>query len=396
MTSLGGSWPASAAWTSHRPLIVIKELFVTRLFQASPLGRITLANRIVMAPMTRSRNPDYVANAQTARYYSQRASAGLIVSEGTPISPEGQGYIGVPGIWSPEQVAGWRLVTDAVHAAGGAMFAQIWHVGRMSHASLQPNHGAPVSSTDQAPAESPKNRAYIYLDDGSAGFGDPTPPRRLGSEEIARVVQDYVQAGQNAIAAGFDGIEIHAANGYLIEQFINPLVNDRSDRYGGSLENRTRLLFEVVDALAEAIGADRVGIRLSPNNRQHDMPEYPDNEATYLYIAKALSARGLAYIHLNDNFALGHSVISTAFLQAFRQAYAGCVILAGAMTQERAEQLLAEGLIDLAAFGQPFISNPDLVARLRDQLPLTPPERATYYGGDEKGYTDYPTASVAA
>lgn len=364
---------------------------MTALFRTHPLGRLTLSNRIVMAPMTRSRNPDYVANTQTALYYSQRASAGLIVSEGTPISPEGQGYISVPGIWSKEQVAGWKLVTDAVHKAGGAMFAQIWHVGRMSHSTLQPNGGAPVSSTNKAPEANPKNRAFVKHPDGSEGFEDPTPPRALETDEIARVLNDYVVAAKNAIEAGFDGVEIHSANGYLIEQFINPLVNDRTDRYGGSLENRTRLLFEVVDAVSNAIGADRVGIRLSPNNRQHDMPEYPENEATYLYIAKGLATRGLAYVHLNDNFALGVSVISEDYLREFRKVYPGTLILAGAMTQERAERLIDSGTLDLAAFGQPFISNPDLVERLRKGHPLAEPERATYYGGDQHGYTDYPT-----
>lgn len=365
---------------------------MTALFQTHPLGRLTLANRIVMAPMTRSRNPDCIANTQTALYYSQRATAGLIVSEGTPISPEGQGYIGVPGIWSPEQVAGWQWVTDAVHGSGGVIFAQLWHVGRMSHSSLQPNQGMPVSSTNKAPAHSEKSMAFIYLEDGSAGFADPTPPRPLRTEEVARVINDYVLAAQNAIEAGFDGIEIHAANGYLIEQFINPVLNDRTDIYGGTLENRTRFLFETVDAISSAIGADRVGIRLAPNNRQFDMPEYPENEATYLYIGEELSKRGLAYIHLNDNFALGISVISDAYLQAFRKVYSGTLILAGAMTKERAQRLIADGTIDLAAFGQPFISNPDLVERLRNDRPLAKPDRATYYGGNEKGYTDYPSA----
>lgn len=364
---------------------------MSSLFQTHKLGKVTLSNRIVMPPMTRSRNKDYIANEQTAEYYGQRASAGLIISEGTPISPEGQGYVDVPGMWSEEQVAGWKLVTDAVHENGGVMFAQIWHVGRMSHSSLQPNGGKPVSSTNKAPAQDPKNRAFIYYEDGTSGFDDPTPPRALETTEIKRVISDYVTAAVNAVNAGFDGVEIHSANGYLIEQFINPLINDRTDNYGGSLENRTRILFEIVDAISNAIGEERVGIRLSPNNRQHDMPAYPENESTYLFIAKELSNRNLAYIHLNDNFALGSSVISEEFLRQFRKVYPGTIILAGGMTKDRAEKLVSEKIIDLAAFGQPFISNPDLVERLRNNYPLTTPDRATYYGGDSKGYTDYNT-----
>ncbi|RYZ89540.1 MAG: alkene reductase [Proteobacteria bacterium] len=354
------------------------------------MGNCDLANRIAMAPMTRARNPDCIANELTALYYCQRATAGLIVSEGTPVSPEGQGYISVPGIWSAEQVAGWIKVTDAVHEKGGRIFAQIWHVGRMSHASLQPGGRAPVSSTDKAPRQDPKNMAFVYLPDGTPGFADPTPPRPLPTEEIGRVTQDFVKAAVNAIKAGFDGIEIHAANGYLFEQFINPVINDRKDQYGGSLENRVRFLLETVDAIAEAIGAGRVGVRLAPNNRQFDMPEYGDNEVTYLHIASELSKRGIVYVHLNDNHAQGVSVIGEPFLRKFRQAFSGTLMLAGSMTKERAQRLVGEAVIDLAAFGQPFISNPDLVDRLKNDVALLPPDRATYYGGGEEGYTDYP------
>ncbi len=363
---------------------------MSKLFDSYPMGNRVLANHIAMAPMTRARNPDCIADEQTALYYRQRATAGLIVSEGTPVSPEGQGYIAVPGIWSAAQVRGWKKVTAAVHEEGGTIFAQLWHVGRMSHASLQPEGGAPVSASNKAPATSPKNMAFVYLADGTPGFADPTPPRALSTAEVSRVKDDFVKAAINAVEAGFDGIEIHAANGYLFEQFINPVINNRTDAYGGTLNNRLRFVLDTVDAIANAIGAARVGVRLAPNNRQFDMPEYEENEATYLHLATELSRRDIAYVHLNNNHAQGVSVISEPFLRDFRQAFSGTLILAGAMTKERAEQLVDEGVIDLAAFGQPFISNPDLVARLEKSIALTVPDRATYYGGGATGYTDYP------
>ncbi len=254
---------------------------MTNLFQPYRFADLTLANRIVMAPMTRARRPDYIPDAETARYYGQRATAGLIVSEGTPISPEGQGYINVAGIWSDEQVAGWRLVTDAVHGRGGTMFAQLWHVGRMSHVSLQPDGGSPVSSTNK-PARGPKSLAYVYDENGSAGFAEPSVPRPLATDEMARVVEDFARGARNAVDAGFDGIELHSANGYLFEQFLNPLLNDRTDRYGGPLEDRARLVLETIDAMIAAIGAGRVGIRLAPFNQQFDMPVYDTNDETYL------------------------------------------------------------------------------------------------------------------
>lgn len=360
------------------------------LFKPYSFAGHHLKNRFVMAPMTRARRPDYIADAETALYYRQRATAGLIVTEGTPVSPEGQGYINVPGIWSEAQVAGWKLVTDAVHEEGGTIFAQLWHVGRMSHVSLQPNGNAPVSST-ATPARDPKSQAFIYLADGSTGFAEPSVPRPLGTEEVARVVADVAKAGRNAQAAGFDGVELHSANGYLFEQFLNPILNTRDDRYGGALENRARIVLETIDALIAEIGASRVGIRLAPFNRQFDMPAYDDNGETYLYLARELSARGIAYVHLNDNWAAGHSVIGEDFLRRFRNAFDGTLILAGAMTLERAQKLADANLIDLPAFGQPFIANPDLVARLREGAPLATPDRATYYGGGAKGYVDYPT-----
>ena len=367
---------------------------MTALFSPFDLAGTALPNRIVMAPMTRSRNPDGIANALTATYYAQRASAGLIVSEGTPVSPSGVGYIGVPGIWSAEQTRGWKEVTDAVHAAGGRIFAQLWHVGRMSHSSLQPDGAAPVSASAVPVADSPFNRAFILQPDGTPAQVPPTPPRALETAEVQQLVQAFVEAGANALAAGFDGVEIHAANGYLFEQFLNPHSNLRSDQYGGSRENRARFTLEVVDALAARIGADKVGIRVSPNGFVFDMAAYPDNSATYLYLASELDTRGIAYLHLSDNGSADGQphAIDDDLLAQLRAAFHGPLILAGKMDKARAQRLIDTGLIDLAGFGQPFISNPDLVRRLREDLPLAEPDRATYYGGGAHGYTDYPAA----
>jgi len=364
------------------------------LFTPYQMAGLALANRIVMAPMTRSRNPDLIANELTATYYAQRASAGLIVSEGTPVTRSGQGYAGVPGIWSDAQVAGWRQVTDRVHAAGGHIFAQIWHVGRMSHSALQPGGGAPVSASAVPVADSPYSMAFITQPDGSTARVPPTPPRALETAEVRQLVQVFADAAANAISAGFDGVEIHAANGYLFEQFLNPNVNRRTDAYGGSRENRLRFTLEVVDAIVARIGADKVGIRLSPNGFVFDMRPYEDNTETYLQLAREVDARGIAYLHLSDNGSAdgGPHAIDEALLARIRAAFTRTLILAGKMTAERAQHLVDAGLIDLPAFGQPFISNPDLVRRLRENLPLAEPDRGTYYGGDERGYTDYPAA----
>jgi N-ethylmaleimide reductase len=359
------------------------------LFDSYDLAGLTLRNRIVMAPMTRARRPDYIPNADTALYYRQRAGAGLIISEGAPVSPEGQGYAFVPGLWSEAQAQGWSLVTKAVHEAGGAIFAQIWHVGRVSHTSLQEGGKAPVSATDK-PARDGNTRSFAFHEDGTVGMVEVSVPRRLETDEVARVVRDFANAATHAQQAGFDGVEVHGAHGYLVEQFLNAKVNDRTDRYGGSIENRARFVLEVVDAAIERIGARRVGVRLSPFNPVHDMPAYDAAEATYLYLAAELSKRHLAYVHLSDLRPNGVPAIPEAFLRAFRGAYKGTLILAGGLDQARAEQLVRDGQIDLAAFGQPFISNPDLVERFRHGWALIQPDRATYYGGGAHGYTDYP------
>jgi 2,4-dienoyl-CoA reductase-like NADH-dependent reductase (Old Yellow Enzyme family) len=367
------------------------------LFSEYRLGQMPLSNRFVMAPMTRSRAPEDVATEQIALHYTQRGTAGLIVSEGTPISREGQGYLFNPGIFTPEQIAGWKLVTDSVRSVGGKMFAQLWHVGRVSHTSIQIDGQAPVSSTDK-PAQGAV--AFAYAEDGKAGFVPTSQPRPLTTDEVGRVVEDFAQAAANAIAAGFDGVEIHGANGYLLEQFLNPLVNDRTDRYSAeNLDDRLRFVFEIVDAVSARIGAERVGIRISPYGQLFDMPLYPQIDETYSALCAGMRDRKIAYVHVMDQthfFMAGES--SAAQEQALRKLLKHCkgqlgdtaLILAGDMTLERAQDLIDAGLIDLAAFGQPFIGNPDLVARLKNGWPLTTPDRDTYYGGDAKGYVDYP------
>ena len=360
---------------------------MTRLFDNYRLGDIVLRNRMVMAPMTRARSVDTIAGANTAEYYRQRATAGLIVTEGTPISPEGQGYAHVPGIWSREQIAGWQTVTSAVHNAEGRIFAQLWHVGRLSHSSLQPGRRRPVSA-GAIPAH--EGKTFAFTDDGTVGFVDVSRPRTLSTQEVDRVISDFGCGATNASDAGFDGVELHGANGYLFEQFLNPSTNTRTDHYGGSIRNRARFLLETVDRVIEAIGSTRVGIRLSPFSELFDMPAYAETTDTYLHLASELSRRDLAYVHLADQLPAGDRVIGTDFLLAFRSQYRGTVILAGGMTRELAEDLMKRNLIDLTAFGQPFIANPDLVERMQNEWPLTTPDQTSYYGGGAAGYLDYP------
>ncbi|WP_118132744.1 alkene reductase [Oceanicella sp. SM1341] len=362
---------------------------MTDLFAPVSLGGLTLKNRVAMAPMTRARSPRNLPTAETARYYAQRAGAGLIVTEGTVISPEGSGFVDCPGLWSQEQVDAWQPVTRAVHDQGAAIFAQIWHVGRMSHVSLQPGGAAPVSATGRPAANS---SAFGVTEDGTPGFVTASEPRPLATEEIARVVEDFAKAVENAIAAGFDGVEIHGANGYLVEQFLNGAVNDRTDRYGGqTIGNRMRFALEVVDACVARIGADRVGIRLSPFGRLHDLGDFDGEEETFLALAAELDRRGLAFVHLMDQASRGAPAMPEGFLQKFRTAYQGVLMLAGGMTLERSNAMIGDGLIDIAAFGAPFTSNPDLVERMRHGWPLAPADQLTYYGGEARGYTDWAT-----
>ncbi|WP_313341260.1 alkene reductase [Stenotrophomonas sp.] len=373
------------------------------LFAPFDLAGTPLRNRVVMAPLTRARAPNDIADERIALYYAQRATAGLIVSEGTPISQEGQGYLFNPGIFRPEQIAGWRLTTDSVHAVGGRIVAQLWHVGRVSHPTIQADGKLPVSASSKQPVGA---QAYGYDETGTPGLIAPPVPRQLQTDEIARIVGEFAQAAANAIEAGFDGVEIHGANGYLHEQFLNPLVNDRTDRYSAdSVENRLRFTLEVIDAVVARIGADRTGIRLSPYGQLFDMPLYDAIDSTYAALSKEIGARNLAYVHLmnQSGFQVGQKVVATGTETGFQgllRTIKGnlpntAVILAGGLERESAEQLIDAGLIDLAAFGTPFISNPDLVARLQHGWPLNTPDRATFYGGGAKGYIDYPSYKAA-
>jgi 2,4-dienoyl-CoA reductase-like NADH-dependent reductase (Old Yellow Enzyme family) len=370
---------------------------MTDLFAAYDLAGLQLANRIVMAPMTRSRAPADIADERIALYYAQRGTAGLMVTEGTPISREGQGYLFNPGIFTPAQIAGWRLTTQSVHAVGGHIFAQLWHVGRVSHTSLQEGGAAPVSATSLVANGA---MAFAYDEDGKPGFVQSSTPRPLATAEVGRVVEDFAQAAVNAMEAGFDGVEIHSANGYLFEQFINKLVNNRTDRYGnGSIENRLRFTLDVVDAIIARIGGQKVGIRISPYGQLFDMPHYDDMDEIYTALADALGTRGIAYVHVMDQsgYVMGESTGESfedrlyRLLRRFRQGLGKTsMILAGGMTLAKAQKLIDRNLIDLAAFGQPFIANPDLVARLRHGWALSEPDRRTYYGGGAAGYVDYP------
>jgi N-ethylmaleimide reductase len=364
------------------------------LFTPYRLGSLHLPNRIVMPPMTRSRaGAGNVATPLMAAYYAQRASAGLIVSEGTQISPQGQGYAWTPGIHSRAQVAGWRGVTDAVHAAGGRIFAQLWHVGRLSHVSLQPGGAAPVSSSALL-AEGVK----VFIDpDGrgpQAGAGEMVQhsmPRALALEEIPGIVRDYATAAANALEAGFDGVELHGANGYLINQFIDSRANARTDAYGGSLPNRLRFLREVSEAVAAVTGPGRLGVRLAPlttlNGAVDDTPQ-----ATYLAAAKVLDDIGAAYIHIAEADWEDAPEMPAAFKEALRLIYGGTLIYAGKYTLERAEEALRKNWADLIGFGRPFIANPDLPERLRNGWALNVPDASRFFGGDAAGYTDYPPA----
>lgn len=365
------------------------------LFDSYQLQQLGLKNRIVMPPMTRSRAAaGEVATDLMAQYYSQRASAGLIISEGTQISKQGQGYAWTPGIYTPAQIAGWKKVTDAVHAAGGRIFAQLWHVGRVSHTSIQENGAAPVS-----PSAIQAEGVKVFIDTtgngADAGKGSHTEmvqhsmPRALNIPEIKQIVSDYAQAAKNAIAAGFDGVELHGANGYLIEQFIDSQTNHRTDEYGGSLQNRLRFLKEVVTAVADAIGKERVGVRQAPlttlMGAQDDNPE-----VTYIEAARLLNEVGVAYIHIAEADWDDAPVMPVAFKEAYRKAFSGTLIYAGKYTKERAEEALEKGWADLIAFGRPFIANPDLPYKLAHNLPLNTPDRPTFFGGNATGYTDYP------
>ena len=357
------------------------------LFQPLQLGKLTLKNRIVMPPMTRSRatQPGNEANEMMAEYYAQRASAGLIVAEGTQISAMGQGYAWTPGIYSPSQIAGWKKVTDAVHAQDGAIFAQLWHVGRVTHPD---NIGGeqPISSS-AIKAENVK----VFIDNGNQepGFVDVVMPREMSKEDIKNVVEEYRQAALNALEAGFDGIELHGANGYLINQFIDSEANERTDEYGGSIENRLRFLDEVVAVMVEAIGADRVGVRLAPFTSLNGTVDATPVE-TYIAAAALLNKHNIVYLHIAEVDWDDAPETPLAFRQAVREAFKGVLIYAGRYDAQKGEQALNEGLADLIGFGRPFVSNPDLPNRIQQGYPLAPHDPETLFGGAEKGLTDYP------
>lgn len=371
--------------------IKIKSLGLM-LFTPYNLNGIALTNRIVMPPMTRSRSESgEVATTLMARYYAQRATAGLIISEGTQISRQGQGYAWTPGIYTPAQIEGWKKVTSAVHENGGKIFAQLWHVGRVSHTSLQEGGQQPV-----APSVIVAEGVKVFLakdgQEAASGIGEMvqhSAPRELTIPEIHQIIHDYAQAAKNAIQAGFDGVELHGANGYLIEQFIDSQTNLRDDVYGGSLENRLRFLREVTTAVADAIGPDKVGVRQAPLTTL--MGAMDDNpQETYIRAARILDDIGIAYIHVAEADWDNAPEMSVEFKQAYREAFSGTLIYSGKYSAERAEQALQNGWADLIGFGRPFIANPDLPYRLRHGLPLNEPLREKFFGGGAQGYTDYP------
>lgn len=361
---------------------------IDKLLTPVRVGNLTLANRVFMAPLTRSRasQPGDVPSALNASYYAQRATAGLIVTEATQISRQGQGYAWTPGIYSDAQEAGWKAVVDGVHAAGGAASLQLWHVGRISNRLLQEDGQAPVAPSALRAANS---KSFVVQPDGTAGNAPTDTPRALETAELPGIVADYAAAARRAVRAGFDFVEIHAANGYLLHQFLATGVNQRTDQYGGTLENRARLLLEVVDALVAEIGAARVGVRLSPNFVAHDI-EDAESEAAAIYLAQQFSRRKLAYLHIAEPDWVGGPTLTTEFHAALRQAFTGALVFCGNYTAEKAEALIAAGTADAVAFGRPYIANPDLVKRFAQGAALNTPDPSTFYGGAEQGYTDYP------
>lgn len=355
---------------------------MSKLFSAARLGSLSLQNRLVMAPLTRSRAIGHVPNALMAEYYGQPSSAGLIIAEGTSPSPNGLGYPRIPGIYSDEQVAGWQLATRAAHAGGAKMFVQLMHTGRVSHPLNMPAGARVLAPSAVAlPGE-------MYTD--QQGMQPHPVPEAMTADDIATAIREYVPAARNALAAGFDGVELHAANGYLLEQFIRPTTNQRNDVYGGDIEGRARFVLEVVDAVIAAIGREKVGIRLSPFGVFNDMPPYEGMVGDYTYLAGALNERGLLYIHLVDHSSMGAPEVPASIKQMFRETFSGVLILSGGYDAASAEADLAAGKADLIAVGRGFLANPDLPARWQAGATLNEPDYDTFYTPGEKGYTDYP------
>ena len=366
------------------------------LFAPLTLGAFTLKNRIALPPLTRSRSsqPGNIANDLMAQYYAQRSSAGFMVSEGTQIEPRGQGYAWTPGIYTPEQIAGWRKVTDRVHQQGGVIFAQLWHVGRVSHTSLQPGEGAPI-----APSAIPATNVKVFIETGpgTGALAEPSRPRALSTLEVKDLVGMYATAARNAIAAGFDGVELHAANGYLINQFMSVHTNQREDMYGGSLDNRLRFLREATQAVIDVVGKERVGVRFAPlfesttEDRVYLGLVEPDPFTTYIEAARQLNQLGIAYVSIAEADWDNAPDLPREFCQALRDTFHGVLMYAGKYTAEKANKMLTAGLGDLFGFGRTFIANPDLVARIAHHWPLNPVSRDTLFGGGAHGYTDYPS-----
>lgn len=357
------------------------------LFSPVRIGAVDVTNRIFLAPLTRNRaTPDGVPGPFVAEYYAQRASGGLLITEATQISPMGKGYINTPGIHSDAQIARWKEITDGVHALGGKIALQLWHVGRISHSSLLPGHAQPVS------ASGVRANAQTFIE---TGLVDTSQPRALSIEEIQATIADYALAARNAIAAGFDLVEVHAANGYLIDQFLRDGSNRRDDEYGGSAENRVRFLREVVAAIVDAIGADRVGVRLSPTGQFNDMAD-SDPATTFTTAVEALNAFDLAYLHMVEEFPGVEGIENAdAVLAAVRQTWDGFYVANGGYSAERAAAAVVDGHADAVAIGRDYIANPDLPERIRADAPLNEGDQATYYGGGAEGYTDYPALQPA-
>ncbi len=365
------------------------------LFAPTTLGPYPLRNRIVLPPLTRSRStqPGNIPNELMAAYYRQRAGAGFMVTEGTQIEPRGQGYAWTPGIYSPEQIEGWKAISQAVHAEGGVIFAQLWHVGRVSHTSLQPGGADPV-----APSAIPARNVKVFIETGPGEgmLAEPSTPRALTNAEVKELVQLYAQAARNALEAGFDGVEIHCANGYLVNQFISAHTNVRTDEYGGSLHNRLRFLREVVQAIADTIGADRLGVRFAPLFASTDEERVylglveDDPQETYVEAVKCLEDIGIAYLSLAEADWDSAPELPDSFRKAVRAAFSGKIIYAGRYTPERAAAAIEAGWADLIAFGRPFIANPDLPARIANGWPMNTLDPNSMYGGTDTGYTDYP------
>jgi N-ethylmaleimide reductase len=353
-----------------------------KLFTPLTIGEIDLKNRVVMAPLTRNRatRGSDAPNALNVEYYRQRAGAGLIITEGTQVSQQGQGYVWTPGMYSKEQVAGWKAVTDAVHAEGGRIAAQLWHVGRVSHVSLQPGNEAPVAPS---PMQA-KTKTYI-----ESGFAEVSAPRELALDEIPAIIAEFVAAAENAKAAGFDGVELHGAHGYLIDQFLRDGSNQRTDAYGGSIENRVRFALEVVEAVSTVFGKGRVGIRISPVSPANDVRD-SDPQALFEHLAARLSEAGIAFIHVVEGATREARDYLPFDYGALRRAFTGAYVANNSMTRALAIEAVEDGHADAVAFGRLFIANPDLVERLEADSALNEPDVATFYGGDARGYTDYP------